>query len=370
MVLEVILKPLAETFSNQYSFWTLAIIVGFIVFVIMKLLNIPKVYAGVTAIMVTALGLEYGLEWAFQNFGITADFGYYVLKIPAYGEIIMRDGVMLLQLLDFIFNFGIFRNIGLTYLNALPADQITTMVLPAWFKIFVAIYVSMDSILGYFFMVALFGAFISFLSRHLNINASSVGMYTYSLAGIPILIYNYYISNPFYEYRVALPQLQKVLYLTTSGDITSLLAFYGSLALSIVLVMQIIAMAYHYVLEVGGSTVRPNWQATAWTTNAQGIGFTYTMAFAVMYSLHSFEWYIFFPGLILYLIFKSISDSVITSQKKYDERAELQGMIRDTIQHPNEPTGTYQHQGGSTNWTVIGVALGLAVLVGWQMGLF
>ncbi len=374
MVFESIIKSMADTVLNPYSFWMLALIVGFIVFIILKIINIPKMYAGMSAFIITLIGLEYGLKQLFLKFNTLIDFGSYTIYIPVYGDIIIKDGVMLMRFLDFTFNFGIFRNIGIPYLGTISTEAAQAMVLPVWFKLFVALYVSMDSILGYFFLVALIGSVLVFASRYFNINKETAKLYTYTIAAIPIFVYSYYISNLFYEYGVALPQLQKVYYLTTHGSPTDLLIFFGSLMISIALVMEIIAMSVTYLLGIGQNTMKPDWATKQYTTNVHGIGFTYTIAFAIVYALHNFEWYIFFPALMLYTVFKNVSEGIIDSAHVHEDREDLRNMIRDAVATPESNGTRYVNDGGgggSSSWIIYMVlAVGVAAFVVWKLGIF
>lgn len=344
MVLEGLLVELGKALTNQYSYWLLVIIVSFFLFLGMKLLEIPKFYAGISSLLLTALLLEIFLKESFFYLGAPISFGTYNMSLPVAGEQSIGTGVMLMRLLDLIFNFGIFRGIGVPYLEAfsktIPATQITHFpvditawaliqsITSSWFNIGVFVYVSMDSIIEYLFLGVVFWGFLIIIMDFLNSDTRNAKIYAYAIATIPILAYTYFISNPFLEYQQAVPDLEKLAYFLYHAGTTSLIIFLGTLIFSFLLVTEVIAFFVSLILTTGATTFKPSWESKIWQFNTQGTSFIYTLSFAIMYAMHQYPWFIFFPAIVLYTLFKNISSGAIDVVKEHQDKQEMKGFLQ------------------------------------------
>lgn len=344
MVLEGILTELGKALTNPYSYWFLVIIVSLFMFFGMKLLEVPKFYAGISSILLTTLLLEIGITGFFDWRGIPLTFGTYDINLPVFGTQTIGTGVMLMRLLDFIFNFGLFREVGIPYLEAfsktIPPAQITHFptnvttwaltqsITSSWFNFGVFLYVSMDSIIEFLFLGVVFWGILIIIMDFLNSDTRNARTYAYILALVPVIGYCYFISNPFFEYKEAMPSLQKVSYFLNHADTTSLVLFWGTLIISFLLVTEVIAVFVSLFISAGAKTFRPSWESKVWQFNTQGMGFIYTLSFAIMYALHQYPWFVFFPAIVLYTLFKKLSSGAIDVVKEHEDKQEMKDFLQ------------------------------------------
>lgn len=381
MVLEGIITKLGETLTNPVSYFLLVIIFSFFLFLLMKFLEIPKFYAGITSVLLTTFLLEIGLKELFYYLGAPITFGTYTVSLPIFGTQSLGTGVMLMRLLDFIFNFGVFREVGIPYLEAfnqtITNQTITNQTAikslemgktilmyppPSFeFKVFVALYVSIDSIIEFLFMGMVFWGILIVLMDFLNSDTRNAKIYAYLLAAVPVIAYTVYISNPIFEYRQAMPQLQKVMYFMGHADTTSLVIFLSTLIFSILLVTEVIAVSVSIFLSTGAKTFKPSWESKVWQVNVQGMGFLYTLSFAIMYALHQYPWFVFFPAIVLYTLFKNLSSGAIDVVKEHQDRQEM----KDFLQTVSGKKKSQNTASGGINTMVLVALLVLALVFGY-----
>lgn len=328
MVLEGIITKLGETLTNPISYFLLVAIVSFFLFLLMKLLEVPKFYAAISALLLTTFLLEISLKELFYYLGAPINFGTYTVGLPFFGTQSIGTGVMLMRLLDFIFNFGLFREVGIPYLEAFT-QTITKYPTPSFeFKAFVAFYVSMDSIIEFLFLGVVFWGVLIVIMDVFNSDTKNAKIYAYFLAAVPVIAYMVYISNPFFEYKEAMPQLQKVMYFMGHADTTSLVIFFATLIISFLLVAEVIAVCVSFFISAGAKTIKPSWESKLWEFNVQGMGFIYTLSFAIMYALHQYPWFVFFPAIVLYTLFKKLSSGAIDVVKEHQDKQEMKDFLQ------------------------------------------
>lgn len=337
MVLENLTIPIGTALTNDVSYWLLVIILSFFLFLAMKFFDIPRFYAGITSLLLTVFLLEFFLKALFGILHIPLSFGTYVVDIPFYSKITLTEGVMIMKFLDFMFNFGLVRLVGVPYYESfisaskfvpttIPVNNVFDLILSAFsspFNFFVFFYTSIDSILEYVFFYFFFFAIIVIFTDLVSADTNQWTPLAFLFALIPVLIYNLVVSNPVQEYGVSIPEMQKVFYFLGHADMFSIIMFTGTLLLSFLLVMQILAATLSLIYGIGESTFRPDWTIKQFQVSTQGIGFTYTLAFAVMYAMHHYAWYIFFPTILLYQVFKKFSSGSMDIVKKHNEKQEM-----------------------------------------------
>ena len=378
MVLESVTTPIGTALTNDVSYWLLAIIISFFVFLGMKFLDIPKMYAGITSILLTVFLLEFVLKALFGVLNIPLSFGSYVVDIPLYQKITLTEGVMVMKFLDFCFNFGLVRLVGLPYYEtfittsqfvpiAIPVNNVFDLIVSAIsspFNFFVFLYTSIDSLLEYVFLFFFFTAIIILLCDLVGANTERWEPLAYLLAAIPVLAYNIFISNPVQEYGVAIPEMQKLFYFLNNADTFSIIMFSFTLLASFLLVMQILAAALSLLYGIGESTIKPDWVSKQWQVSTQGMGFLYTLAFAIMYAMHQYSWYIFFPAMVLYSLFKKFSSGAMDVVHEHNEKQEMADYVGGLVAKSNPDAPVRKGDSEGTNilfWLVFAILLGVII---------
>lgn len=380
MVLENLTVPIAGNLGNgtDISYWLLAIIISFFVFLLMKGFEIPKTYAGISSLVVTIFLLEFVLKALFGALHIPLSFGTFVVDIPLYQKITLSSGVMGMKFLGFVFDFGLVKTIGLPYFDsfmaasnfvptAVPINNVFDLILSAIsspFNFFVFLYTSIDSLLEYVFFFYFFTAIIILFCDLVGANTQKWEPLAYLMAAIPVLAYNFFVSNPVQEYGIAIPEMQKLFYFLNNADMFSKIMFIGTLLISFFLVMQILAAAFSLFYGIGESTIKPDWASKQWQMNTQGMGFMYTLAFAIMYAMHQYAWYIFFPAMIFYSMFKKFSGGAMDIVKEHNERQEMADYVGGLVSKSNPDAPVQKGDSEGTNivfWLVFIVLLGVIV---------
>lgn len=378
MVLENITAPVGTALTNDVSYWLLAFILSFFLFLGMKFFDMPRFYAGITSLLITIFLLEFVLKALFGALNIPLSFGTYVVDIPLYQKITLTDGVMIMRFLDFCFNFGLVRLVGIPYYESfitasqfvpttVPINNVFDLIVSAVsspFNFFVFLYTSIDSIIEYAFFYFFFFAIIILVTDLTGSNTERWEPLAYLLAAIPVLAYNLLVSNPVQEYGVAIPEMQKLFYFLNNADTFSIIMFVGTLLISFLLVMQILAAAFSLFYGIGESTIKPEWVTKQWQFNTQGMGFLYTLAFAIMYAMHQYAWYVFFPGMILYSTFKKFSSGAMDVVKEHNEKQEMADYVGGLVSKANPDAPVQKGDSEGTNilfWLVFLVLLGVII---------
>lgn len=436
MVLESVFQAFGHAVTNPVTYWILAAFLAVAILLVAKIFEFPEKQAALVSIIVSVFLLEFILKAALAQVGVKLDYGSYVIDIPYVFHTTITNGVMIFKFLDFIFNFGLFQNVGIPFydgfiktipLNMFPVVHITTVsgffnsIFHSPLNFFVFLYVNADGIVDYIFFYYFFyailviasdfigendapyylgiivgagglvayifkmpqilvilifvAAIVLFVIGMMNGVAKTASVYSFGLAAIPLIVYSYYISNPFAEYAEALPMVQKTWYFFGHGSTLALIAYFGTLLVSFILVMQIVVLVITTFSHGMTSTVRPGMQADEWATNFQGVAFEYTLAFALMYALHQYTWYIFFPAAMLYNLFKSGSGVFIGTAKDHMDRMDMQRGIADQVtrsmngnpkaQHQEVATGVIDNRGTGTNYGLYLIIAAVAGLIGW-----
>ncbi|MFA4870960.1 MAG: hypothetical protein WC623_22365 [Pedobacter sp.] len=338
------INTLAESIStvitSNFTYGILVLLTAIVIYVfnLLGFVEIPQTYKMILSFMIPIIVWEPVLTVMAGIFGIVLSWGTYTYTIPFYGDIVTGSFTMLSRWLDWALNFGTFRSFGLPYytdfVNStnisvvnVPEDAgllaLVQSITSGWFNLFVWIYVSMDTVIDFIFFFVLFSAVIAVVAD----KTSNRRMYAAGLALIPVVLYSIYVSNPFYEYPIAIVELQKLFYFWGNGDTLSLVMFFGTLIISLLIVMEILAVVLYSILKISVNTIQPTWQTREWSVSNQGIAFSYTIAFAIMYAMHSYAWYIFFPFMILYTFLKKIGGVVIDTASAHNERQEMRDLL-------------------------------------------
>lgn len=360
MVLESILNAFTGIATDGAGYWVLAMLVAAVLFIILKTWQVR--HAAVISLILPVLLLEFVLRFLFGLIGTTLDFGTYALNVPFIDPIEVTTGSMLLRFLDFTFNFGLFRAIGLPiFINFM--ESVPTLPGPSIFlNIFVAIYVSADSLIEYIFFFYVFSALLVLASGILGLDGKKIKGCAAVLAALPVLTYSYFVSNPISEYGKAVPEIQKLFYFLGNADNISLLLFSVTLIISFVLVMEILAAAVALFYGAGSATFRPDWATKQWGTDVQGVGFLYTLSFAIMYAMHQYSWYVFFPAMVIYSLFKKMAGGAIGIAKAHDERREMQELIIASGQGRAPVDNGVRKNTGRTGSNILIIILVIAVI--------
>lgn len=370
-----VVNSIASVITSTTTYTILVLLTAFLIyfFKVLDFFELPSSYKMLLALVLPMFLWEFVLGFLFGMVGIHLDWGSYVYHFPYFGDIVTKSGVMISRFLDFTFNFGPFREFGLPYFNNfVNTTQIPVTVIPpdmgAWgiiksifasgFNFFVWVWVSADSILDYIFFFILFSAILAVLAENMeNQKAWAAG-----LALVPVILYSYFISNPFQEYPEALVMLEKIFYFWGHGDSWSLTVFFLTLIVSFIIVMEIIAMVVHIVLKGGAMTIQPSWQSKEWEISQHGIAFGYALAFAAMYSLHpEWSWYSFYPMLILYTLLKKVGGVAVDTSHAYREKQEFKDLLAGVGN--NDQLSIKSNNKSNSMEYIMYVALGILILV-------
>jgi len=304
MVLEDITTALGNGLSNPVAYWMAVAIIGGLIYFTIKGGTMPNSYAGAISFLITAIFLEIILKFIFGSIGIRIDYGVFTLKVPLINDIVITDFVMGMRLMSFVFDFGFFINIGMPFYIEFMKNVPAIPVMPTWFSMLVFLYVSSDSIIEFVFFYYFFYSIMIIAGDSISGSVKNSKMYALVLALVPVALYNYFISNPFIEYPKAMDSLSGVVYFFNNAPALSQVIFFGTLVISFLVVATVLAVIIDLLYGTGAATIRPSWETKKWQSSYFGIGMGYTIAFAILYSLKGISWYIFFPGVILYSLFK------------------------------------------------------------------
>lgn len=358
MVLDNLIINISQGISSQVTYWILVALIGVFVYFVIRGGQLPNSYAAAMSFLVVAVLLEFVLKFAFGSIGIIIDYGSYTFIIPLINDITVSDGTQGLRLLSFIFNFGLFVNIGVPFYEEFIKTVITVPAMPLWFSAIVWVYVSSDSIIEFIFFFYFFRSIMVIAGESIGSTKNS-SIYALVLATIPVFLYNYFISNPFVEFPKAMEQLTKVSYFYQHAPAFSLMMYFGTLLISFLIVATVLAVIIDVIFGTGAATLKPSWEMKRLENSYFGLGVGYAAAFAILYSLKNINWYIFFPGVIIYSIFKKISGSMIDKAREHDDAKDMQKGIVEMM-HKKDTVDE-----GGVNWGAVMIAVGVGGLLGW-----
>lgn len=358
MVLDSIIQSIGIGLSNQVAYWILVALLGVIVFFFVRGGLLPNSYAAAMSFLSVAVLLEFILKFAFGSIGIKIDYGNYVFDVPMINDIVLSDGVMGARLFSFLFNFEFFTTIGVPFYEEFIKTVTIFPAMPIWFSALIWLYVSSDSFIEFIFFFSFFRAIMVFAGDSIG-SAKNSTIYAIVLATIPVLLYNYFISNPFIEYPKAMDQLTKVSYFYSHAPALSLVIYFGTLIISFFIVSVVLAVIIDLMFGAGAATLKPSWESKRYEASYFGLGISYAAAFAILYSLKNINWYIFFPMVVLYSLFKKFTGGMIESVREHDATRDMQKGIVDMI----EKKGIDDDSG--MNWGAILIVVGLGGIVGW-----
>lgn len=338
-----IAQSIASSVTATTTYILLCLVVGFLIhfFHLLDFFDIPNTYKMIIAILIPIVLLEFILSIVFGSVGIPLDWGSYVYHFPYFGDIVITSGVQISKFLDTIFNFGLFRIFGMPYftefIKTVPVGEMVMISVPegaglfeligvvfsGWLGLLTWLCVSFDSIIDFIFFFVLFSAIFAVFGE----NVKNAKIYIIGLACIPVLLYSYYISNPFQEFPIVLVSVQEIFYFWGHADGLSLFMFFGTLIVSFVLVTEIIALVIYLFLKGGAVTLQPSWSTKEWSVSQHGIAFGYCVAFFTMYFLHNYQWFVFFPLMITYSLLKRVSGTAIDTMNAHAEKQEIRDLI-------------------------------------------
>ncbi len=348
-----IAQSIANVITDTTTYIILVLLTAFLIyfFHLLDFFELPNSYKMILSLVLPMFLWEFILSAIFSSLEIPLSWGSYTYHFPYFGDVILTSGVMFSRFLDFTFNFGIFRVFGLPYLTefikTVPLNTMVTVSVPegtsvfgligivfsSWFTLFTWIYVSADSIIDYIFFFILFSAILAVFAE----NIKNQKVYAFGMATVPVILYSYYISNPFQEFPTALVELQKVSYFWGNANNWSLIMFFGTLIIAFTIVMEIIALILYLLLKSTTMTLQPGWATKEWSVSTKGVAFGYSVAFAIMYGLHEYAYYVIFPFLILYTYLKKVSGTAIETLNAHAERSEMRDLISGISNNGGQP---------------------------------
>ncbi len=358
MVLENLIISISQGISSQLAYWILVALIGVFVYFFIRGGMLPNSYAAAMSFLAVAVLLEFTLKFVFGSIGIKIDYGSYTFIMPLIDDITVSEGTQGLRLLSFIFNFGLFVNIGVPFYEEFIKTVTTVPAMPVWFNILVFLYVISDSIIEYIFFFYFFRAIMVIAGDSIGSTKNST-IYALMLAIVPVALYNYFISNPFVEFPKAMEQLSKVSLFYSNAPAFSLIIYFGTLITSFLIVATVLAVIIDLIYGAGASTLKPSWEMKKLENSYMGMGVGYAAAFAILYSLKNVHWHIFFPGVILYSLFKKVSGGIIDSAKEHDATKSMQKGIVEMM-HKKDVS-----DGSGMNWGAVLIMVGIGGLVGW-----
>ncbi len=221
-------------------------------------------------------------------------FGKYIfafpLAIPGIGDTYtLNNFVLTFRLFDYIFNFGIWKDFGLTTFNAVTGS----FLLSSLDKILVFLFVFADSILIFILASYIIYSFID------DIQYSALG------GAFAALAYSF-VSNPFKEFKAAEVTVSHVRYFIGAATHEQLIVVLGAAIISFTIIVFLLSVATNLFIAVGKTTVNPRLESKSWEFNITGIAFGLAIFYAITNLLHpKYAWYVLLPVLVGYSILKS-----------------------------------------------------------------
>lgn len=377
-----IAQSIASSVTATTTYILLCLSIGFLIhfFHLLDFFDIPNTYKMIIAIVLPIVFMEFILSIIFGSIGIPLDWGSYAYHFPYFGDVVVTSGVQLSKFLDIVFNFGLFRIFGQPYftefIKTVPVGEMVTIsvsegaglfelvgtIFSGWMPLFTWIYVSADSLIDFTFFFVLFSAILAIVAENLK----NQKMYAAGLALIPVVLYSIYVSNPFEEFPKALIGIQEILYFWGHADGLALFVFFGTLIISFIIVMEIIALIMYLLLKGGTMTLQPGWATKEWSISQHGVAFSYSIVFIIMYFMHSYEYYIFFPFMIAYALLKKVSGSAIETMNAHAEKNEIKELISG-IGNNGQPapikSTTTQKNSSIEIILIVGIVIMIAILL-------
>lgn len=239
-------------------------------------------------------------------------FGSYVFHLPFNFNYPIKHFVITAQTLDFIFNFGIFKGVGLQTFNTVSG----TYALSGIQNFVVYLFTFSD--------VIILGISLLFILYYIGDNFSNALTGT----GIITLIYVYF-TNPFDESKTAVATTQHIFYFMEHASPEQQITVLGSAFISFVAIVFLISIVSSFFITVGKTTVRPGLEASSWQFNMTGIAFGLSVIYSITSVLHpEYSWYVVLPLLIGCSIVRSSMHSY--AEDRRDRRQEREN-IREAV---------------------------------------
>jgi hypothetical protein len=370
-------QNIASSITSMTTYLILSLLIAFLIYHYRLIdgLMLPNIYKIIISFMLPVILLEFILSFIFSTLGVKLDWGSYTYTAPFLGNMIVTSGVMISRVLEMILGFGIFQNLGASYLTTFANNtQIPLTVIPvnmstvgyigvvtsSPFNILVYLYTNGSTVIDLIFWYVVFSAILAIVAE----NTTNLRLYAFGLAWIPALLYSYYFSP---GYQEAMNSLEEVSYFSQYADTNSLIMFFGTLVASFVMVVLIISCVIHLVHKLkgkdiistdflfGGQSVPPGEYLTA---------VEYSLAFFVVYFSHGIGWYIFFPFMIAFDLVKKVGGSMTTGTlNDHAQRMDMKGLNAsinnsDSMPEPIQSTSSGKGIGVDTI-----LAVGLVIIV-------
>lgn len=271
-------RAYALSSTNKTALWLiLAILFLVIYFVVIWFFEVRKSTAVLIA-FTPVLFLDYAISFGKYTFAFPFDFNYSTNR-----------GYITLSILDWIFNFGLFKSYGLTVFNSVNGSYILTGLQ----NLVVYLFVYADSIIEFlliaYFLYTLFD----------RIEYAVLG------ASIPVLAYTYF-TNPLKELATAKATVSHILYFFDHATQFQQMAVMATAFVSFLLVIFLISTATGLFISIGKSTVKPGLEASMWEVSLTGLSFGLALVYSIAVILHpEYSWYVLLPVLVLYSIIRS-----------------------------------------------------------------
>lgn len=294
------------TASDKLPFYLL-LVLGFLVsyFIIIWFSDISKS---------TALGISFipifTLDWIFSLGTYTFRFP---ISLPWIGEAYTTNKLTItFRLLDYIFNFGVWKDVGLSTFNNVTG----VYVLSGIQNLVVYLFTFSDVII----------LFISFFFIFFYI-ADNFGD-AFAGAGIITLAYAYF-TNPFGEYKTAVATTQHMFYFIGHATPEQKIVVFGSAFISFAAIVLLISTFGSLFITAGKTTIRPGLEASSWEYNLTGVAFGLSVIYSITSLLHpSYQWYVFLPSLIGCSMVRSSMQSYADDRR---ERRQQRESIKEAV---------------------------------------
>lgn len=268
-------------------YFGLAILFLIIYFAVIWFIDVRKSTAVLIAFLPVFL-LDYAVGFGKYTFTLPFDFSYSTNR-----------GYITLSILDWIFNFGLFKSYGLTVFNSVNGSYFLT----GFQNFIVYFFVYADSIIE-FLLIAYFLYTLFDRTEYAVLGAS-----------IPVILYTYF-TNPLKELADAKAAVSHILYFFDHATQFQLLVVIGTAFLSFLLVIFLISTVTGLFVSIGKSTIKPGLEASMWEVSLTGLSFGLAFVYSVAVILHpEYSWYVLLPVLIVYSIIRSGMNRIADSRR-------------------------------------------------------
>ncbi len=242
-------------------------------------------------------------------------YGSYTFVLPLM-EYTVTKGVLTLHFLDYILNFGLFLDYGISTFNQVSGAYTLSSIQ----MLLVYLLTFGDSIIEFIALTYI----VYYITKDLN---SSI-----MLSAAVVLIYSYAV-NSMKELATMTNSVSSVFYFFDNAAQSQLITVLGAFLVSFFIIIFLLSTIINLFVGITKSTIMPTAETWQWTQNFSGLAFIMTIAYSTLILLHpTYTWYVVLPLFVLYGIVKNRLNGYADGIKAHDERV---SDIREALNYSN-----------------------------------